>query len=161
MTVRLFIIGLVVLGPFWLFPGAGPVEAGCRGLQGEAYERCLKGKRPESVPLTVTFFDAQGTPVAVDRDVVSRSMAEVCKAIGRDGLFQAYRNDGDRRQARIWKEVECRGGRVHGLWREYFPSEDTLTILSYDESGRAVKQALYLGNRLISETPLGKKQGVP
>ncbi len=157
MTVRFFIIGLVGLGPFWLFPGAGPLEAGCRGLQGEEYERCLKGERPDSGPPTVTFFDAQGKPVAVDRAVVSRSMAEVCMTIGRDGLFRAYRNDGDRRKARIWKEVECRGGRVHGLWREYFPSEDTLTILSFDESGRAVKQALYLGDRLISETPLGKR----
>lgn len=131
--------------------------AGCRGLDGEAYERCLRGELPDSGPPTVLFFDADGKSVAVDRTVVSRSMSEVCRTIGRDGRFQAYRSDGDRRQSRIWKEVECRGGRLHGLWKEYFPSDDIVTVLSYDETGRAVQQAFYLNGKLLRESPIGKR----
>lgn len=75
-----------------------------------------------------------------------------------DGRFVAYRNDGDRRQARIWKEVTCQGGRIDGFWKEYFPSEDTLTVLSYDATGRAVKQAFYDQGQLVQESPIGSSR---
>lgn len=151
-----FMIGLAVLG--WLWLAALPAQAaGCRGLEGETYERCMRGQLPDSGPPTVLFFDAEGTSVAVDRTVVGRSMTEVCRAIGRDGRFQAYRSDGDRHRSRVWKELECRGGRLHGLWKEYFPSDDLLTVLSYDETGRAVSQAFYHNGTLLRETPIGRR----
>jgi antitoxin component YwqK of YwqJK toxin-antitoxin module len=46
---------------------------------------------------------------------------------------------------------------VDGLWKEHFPSDSTLTILFYDSTGKAVKQALYYNGRLIRESPIGDK----
>ena len=114
-------------------------------------QRCLQGELQETGPPTVAFYDAQGRAMSIDKVVVTSSMTEVCRTIGRDGMFTAYRSDGDRRQVRKWKEVECRGGRVEGLWREYFPSDDTLTVLFYDGAGQAVKRAFYLHGRLLRE----------
>ena len=146
----------------WLIPAlvtfsAVPAPASCSGLQGDALQRCLQGEGRETGPPAVTFYDAQGKAVSVDKAVVSRSMMEVCQKVGRDGVFKAYRSDGDRRQARIWKEVECRKGRVEGLWKEYFPSDDTMTVLHYDATGRAVKQSFYYNGRLVRENTLNPK----
>lgn len=151
------IVSLFWLGCAALPVSADPTEANCPGLQGDALQRCLQGELRAAGPPAVAFFDAKGKATAIDKAVVTRSMTEVCRTIGRDGLFTAYRNDGDRRRGRKWKEVECRSGRLEGLWKEYFPSDDTLTVMSYDASGRAVKQAFYYQGRLIRENTLTLK----
>jgi hypothetical protein len=108
-------------------------------------------------PPTVTFFDAQGNAIPIEKAVVTRSMMEVCRTFGRDGVFTAYRSAGDLRQGRKWKEVECRGGRVEGLWQEFIPSDNTLTVLFHDAAGRIVKQAFYLNGRLLRESTISPR----
>ncbi len=132
-------------------------EARCAGLKGDELQRCLAGELKVTEPAKILFHDQAGKTVALDQTVVSRSMDEVCRTIGRDGLFTAYKNDGPRRSARIWKEVSCKNGRVDGLWKEHFPSDNTLTILFYDATGKAVKQALYFNGRLLRENQIGTK----
>ncbi len=132
-------------------------EASCAGLKGDELQRCLAGELKDPGPAKILFHDQAGKTIALDQAVVTRSMNEVCRTIGRDGLFTAYKNDGPRRSARIWKEVSCKNGRVDGLWKEHFPSDSTLTIVFYDASGKAVKQALYFNGRLLRENPIGAK----
>jgi hypothetical protein len=142
---------LVGLSLFVFFVAAAPAETRCAGLQGDALQRCLQGESRRGGPPVVFFFDAQEKSVAIDKTVVNRSMTEVCRTIGKDGVFTAYRSGGDLRQGKKWKEVECRGGRMDGLWREYIQSDETLTILLYDADNRVVKQKFYLNGRLIRE----------
>jgi hypothetical protein len=132
-------------------------EASCAGLKGDELQRCLAGELKDSGPAKILFHDQAGKTIALDQALVTRSMDEVCRTIGRDGLFTAYKNDGPRRSARIWKEVSCKSGRVDGLWKEHFPSDNTLTILFYDATGKAVKQALYYNGLLLRESPIGGK----
>ncbi|MEW6245179.1 MAG: hypothetical protein AB1555_00530 [Nitrospirota bacterium] len=154
-ATHLVVIGGIGLAALLAVPSLG--EASCAGLKGDDLQRCLAGELKDPGPAKILFYDQAGKSIALDQAVVTRSMDEVCRTIGRDGLFTAYKNDGPRRSARIWKEVSCRSGRVDGLWKEHFPSDNTLTILFYDASGKAVKQALYYNGRLIRESPIGGK----
>lgn len=154
-TAHLIVIGVVSLVALLGAPSLG--EASCAGLRGDALQRCLAGEVKDPGPAKILFYDEAGKSVELDQSLVTRSMEEVCRTIGRDGRFTAYRNDGPRKSARIWKEVSCRNGRVDGLWKEHFPSDNTLTILFYDASGKAVKQALYYNGRLLRESPIGGK----
>jgi hypothetical protein len=154
-AAHLVFIGGIGLAALLAVPSLG--EASCAGLKGDDLQRCLAGELKDPGPAKILFYDQAGKSIALDQAAVTRSMDEVCRTIGRDGLFTAYRNDGPRRSARIWKEVSCRSGRVDGLWKEHFPSDNTLTILFYDASGKAVKQALYYNGRLIRESPIGGK----
>lgn len=102
------------------------------------------------------FLDERGDPVQVNADAAGRSMGAVCQAAKRDGTFTAYKMDRDRRAQNKWKEVECRDGKLAGLWKEYFPGDDMTTILFYDASGTAVKQQVFLGDRLLKEQEFSK-----
>lgn len=157
MCARGSTFGVVWLNMFLLIGAVTPAEASCAGLQGDALQRCLQGESRKGGPPAVLFFDAQEKSITIDKALVNRSMTEVCRTIGKDGVFTAYRSGGDLRQGRKWKEVECRGGRVHGLWREYIPSDDTLTVLLYDAENRVVKQEFYLNGRLLREITLPQR----
>lgn len=154
-ATHLVVIGGIGLAALLAVPSLG--EASCAGLKGDDLQRCLAGELKDPGPAKILFYDQAGKSIALDQAAVTRSMDEVCRTIGRDGLFTAYKNDGPRRSARIWKEVSCRSGRVDGLWKEHFPSDNTLTILFYDASGKAVKQALYYNGQLLRESPIGGK----
>jgi len=143
--------GLIGFGLFGFVAAATPAETTCSGLQGGALQRCLQGGLQREGPPAIIFFDAQEKAITIEKAVANRSMTEVCKTIGKDGVFTAYRRSGDLRQRKKWKEVECRGGRVEGLWREYLPSDETLTVLLYDADNRVVKQEFYLNGRLVRE----------
>lgn len=151
MSARGCIFGLFGLSLFLFLVAAAPAETRCSGLQGGALQRCLQGESRKGGLPAIIFFDAQEKAITIEKAVVNRSMTEVCRTIGKDGVFTAYRSGGDLRQGKKWKEVECRGGRVEGLWREYLPSDDTLTVLLYDADNRVVKQEFYLNGRLIRE----------
>lgn len=157
MCARGSTFGVVWLSVFLLIGAVTSAEASCAGLQGDALQRCLQGESRKGGPPAVLFFDAQEKSITIDKALVNRSMTEVCRTIGKDGVFTAYRSGGDLRQGRKWKEVECRGGRVHGLWREYIPSDDTLTVLLYDAENRVVKQEFYLNGRLLREITLPQR----
>ncbi len=157
MCARGSTFGVVWLSVFLLIGAVTPAEASCAGLQGDALQRCLQGESRKGGPPAVLFFDAQEKSVTIDKAVVNRSMTEVCRTIGKDGVFTAYRSGGDLRQGRKWKEVECRGGRVEGFWREYIPSDDTLTVLLYDAENRVVKQEFYLNGRLLREITIPRR----
>jgi hypothetical protein len=154
-ATHLVIICGIGLAALLTAPSLG--EASCAGLKGDDLQRCLAGEFADLGPATVRFYDQAGASITLDQTVVTRSMDEVCRTIGRDGLFTAYRDDESRRSARVWKEVSCKSGRVDGLWKEYVQSDDTLAILFYDASGKAVKQELYENGRLIRERPIGGK----
>lgn len=157
VSIRRIIASLAWLGCAVLLVPADHTEAACPGLQGDVLQRCLQGELRGTGPPGVAFFDSKGRATSIEKAVMVRSMAEVCRTIGQDGLFTAYRNDRDHQQGRKWKEVECRSGQVEGLWREYFPSDDTLTVMFYDADGDAVKQAFYYQGRLIRENTLVPK----
>ena len=134
-----------------LFAGAG-----CRGLKGEALEQCMKGKSPIKEGEAFLFLDERGDSVRVSAEAAGRSMEAVCQTAKKDGTFTAYKMDRDRRAQKKWKEVECRDGKLTGLWKEYFPGDDMTTILFYDASGTAVKQQVLLGDRLWKEQEFSK-----
>ena len=151
MSARGCMFGGVGLSLFVFLVVAASAETRCSGLQGGALQRCLQGESRRDGPPSILFFDAQEKTFVIEKAVANRSMTEVCRTIGKDGVFTAYRSSGDLRQGKKWKEVECRGGRVEGLWREYLPSDDTLTVLLYGADNRVVKQEFYLNGRLIRE----------
>jgi hypothetical protein len=144
-TMVLFVVGFV--------PAVAvmPAEAGCAGLKGAALERCLKGEVSDPGPKRIVFHGTDGTSHAIDSAAVSTSIESVCRAVKQDGLFTAYRSDADRARSRPWKEVECKARQVSGLWKEHFIDNDMTTVLSYDATGKAVKQAVFLNGRLVRE----------
>lgn len=133
---------------------ASSSEARCQGLKGDALQKCLQGERARSGPPTILFLGPDGKEQTFDTAAVTRSIETVCRHTKQDGTYTAYRSGQDRSRNRIWKEVECRGGRVEGLWREYFPEDDMTIVLYYDNAGNSVKQALFIGGQLIREQPI-------
>jgi hypothetical protein len=145
------VVGLLGMSPCDLSAGMS-----CRGLTGGALEQCLQGAASIKGGETFVFLDESGNAVQVNADAAGRSMEAVCQAAKRDGTFTAYKMDRDRRAQKKWKEVECRGGKLTGFWKEYFPGDDITTILFYDPSGTAVKQQVLLGDRLLKEQEFSK-----
>ena len=129
------------------------VDASCPGLQGDALEKCLKDNT-DTGPRKVTFYGPDGKGHELDTAAVTESIENVCKAVNEDGVFVAYRSANDLEAGRKWKELACTKGTLAGLWKEYFSDEEMTTILFYDPSGRAVKQAVYMDGRLLKEQAL-------
>ncbi len=142
-------LGVAAFAVLLLAPGTG--QASCPGLSGKALEQCLKGELQAPSVRAMRFFDEQGQAYVLELEAVTRSIEAVCRTAGKDGLFVAYRNDGDRSRGRKWKELECKAGRLSGLWKEYFPGDDMDTVLYYDAAGTAVKQALFINGKLVRE----------
>lgn len=147
------VVGFMLIAAGYLF-FASPVEARCQGLKGDALQKCLQGERDRGGPSTMLFLGPDGKEQKFDTAAVTRSIEAVCKDAKQDGVYTAYRSGQDRARNRIWKEVECRSGRVEGLWKEYFPEDDMTIVLYYDTAGNSVKQALYIGGKLIREQPI-------
>lgn len=133
---------------------APPADAGCPGLKGDALQKCLQGEQARSGPPTILFLGPAGTEHKLETAAVTRSIETVCRHAKQDGVYTAYRSGQDRARNRIWKQVECRSGRVEGLWREYFPEDDMTIVLYYDTDGHSIKQALYIGGQFIREQPI-------
>jgi len=131
-----------------------PAEARCPGLKGDALQKCLQGERERGDPPTILFLGPDGKEHKFDTAAVTRSIETVCKDSKQDGVYTAYRSGQDRARNRIWKQVECRSGHVEGLWKEYFPEDDMTIVLYYNTAGNSVKQALYIGGKLIREQPI-------
>ncbi|MGH7256477.1 MAG: hypothetical protein ACREI3_11945 [Nitrospirales bacterium] len=128
---------------------SGDVNAGDQG-DGSARLDHL-AELPTRRPPTTWFYDEQGKVHGVKTTAVMKSMEAVCREINQDGTFIAYKRSSDRILNRRWKEVDCKEGRLVGLWKEYFYDKDMETVLYYDATGQAVKQALYINGRLTQE----------
>jgi hypothetical protein len=138
-------------------PAPSPAAETCEGLRGDALQSCLQGESKGRGARQITFFGPDGKGHDFVYAAASRSIAVVCQAITQDGLYVAYRTEADWKAKRPWKEVECRSGKIAGLWKEYFRDNETTTVLSYDASGTAVKQALYLNDRLVGEKEFSRR----
>lgn len=146
------VASILIAAGFVLF--ALPADARCPGLKGDALQKCLQGERDRGGPPTILFLGPNGKEQKLDTAAVTRSIETVCKDTKQDGTYTAYRSGQDRARNRIWKQVECRSGHVDGLWKEYFPEDDMTIVLYYDTAGNSVKQALYIGGKLIREQPI-------
>lgn len=147
---RLVLMLLIIAGCLL----AASAEAACRGLKGDAYEKCLQGAREDKTSSTILFKGPDGTDQKFDAAAVTKSIEVVCRQAKQDGVYTAYRSGQDKARNRIWKEVECRSGQVEGLWKEYFPEDDMTIVLYYDTTGNSVKQGLYVGGQLVREQPI-------
>jgi len=145
------------LGVGSLTPAPSPATDGCEGLRGDALQSCLQGGSIGRGARQITFFGPDGKGHDFVYAEVSRAIAVVCDSIKQDGLYASYRTEADWKAKRPWKEVECRSGKIAGFWREYFRDGETTTVLSYDASGTAVKQALYLNDRLVGEKEFSRR----
>ena len=146
------VMSIQIAAEFVLF--TFPAHAKCPGLKGDALQKCLQGERDRGGPPTILFLGPDGKEQKLDTAAVTRSIETVCNNAKQDGDSTAYRSGQDRARNRIWKQVECRSGRVEGLWKEYFPEEDLTNMLYYYTAGNTVKQALYIGGKLIREQPI-------
>jgi hypothetical protein len=146
----------LLLGLVWFVSGLFPLPAGasCPGLTGEALQRCLRGELADTGPRKIVFYAPDGTRHVLESTDVSKSISHVCRSVKQDGTFVAYRSEADRGRDRKWKEVTCEHGRTSGLWKEYFSDDELTTVLFYDDSGTAVKQAIYADGRLLKEQAL-------
>jgi hypothetical protein len=153
------VTSILIAAGFILF--TCPADARCTGLKGDALQKCLQGKRDRGGPPTILFLGPDGTEQKFDTAAVTRSIETVCKDAKQDGLYTAYRSGQDRARNRIWKQVECLSGHVEGLWKEYFPEDDMTIVLYYDTAGNSVKQALYIGGKLIREQPISSSRKDP
>jgi hypothetical protein len=133
-------------------------ETRCPDLKGDALQKCLQGEHDRGGPPTILFLGPDGKEQKLDTAAVTRSIETVCKETKQDGIYTAYRSGQDRARNRIWKQVECRSGHVEGLWKEYFPEDDMTIVLYYDTAGNSVKQALYIGGKLIREQPISSSR---
>ncbi len=143
-----------VLGAGIFIAGALAVSARpatCDGLTGDSLQQCLQAGKGTRQVRKITFFgpDQEGHDFVYAE--VSQSIAVVCTTVKQDGVFAAYRSEADWEARRPWKEVECREGRVDGLWKEYFRDGDLTTVSFFDASGTAVKEAVYVRNQLVRE----------
>ena len=136
-------------------------EARCTGLKGDLLQKCLQSERDRGGSPTILFLGPDGKEQKFDTAAVTRSIETVCKDAKQDGVYTAYRSGQDRARNRIWKQVECRSSRVEGLWKEYFPEDDMTIVLYYDTAGNSVKQALYIGGKLIREQPISSSRKEP